>query len=172
MSWDQRLRLALLVVLAAVLQTALFGDARVLGVAPDVGLVLTIAVAYRAGAVTGVIFGFASGLAGDTFLQTPFGVSALSYAVIGYVVGVLETGIARPPRWIAPLLGGVAGLAGTTLFVAVAVAAGQDHLLALRTLRILALAAVYDAVLAIVVFPIARWAARDRRPPVSAPSGS
>ena len=53
------------------------------------------------------------------------------------------------------------GLAGGALFVVVASIAGEDGLLTGHSVQIIVVAAVYDAVLAALVFPIGRWAAHD-----------
>jgi len=160
MTWPVRLRLALLVLVTVVLQTTLFPDLRVFGVAPELGLVATIAVAYQVGPERGAVYGFANGLALDLFLQTPLGLSALSFAVIGYGVGIAQTGLSRAPRWVAPLFGGAGGFAGGLVFVTVAALVGEDQVIAFRSIWVLVLAAAYDALLAIPVFPIARWATR------------
>jgi rod shape-determining protein MreD len=159
-TWPVRLKLALLVITTVVLQTTLFPDLRWFGVAPDLCLVGTIAVAFRVGPENGAIYGFASGLAIDLFLQTPLGLSALTFAVVGFGVGILQTGLTRTPRFIAPIVGGLGGLAGGAIFVGLAALAGEDQVLATRTIWVLLLAALYDALLAIPMFPIARWAAR------------
>jgi rod shape-determining protein MreD len=160
MTWVTRLRLGLLVLLTVVLQTTLFPDLRVVGVAPDLGLVATIAVAYRIGPERGAVYGFANGLAIDLFLRTPLGASALSFALVAYGVGIAQSGLAREPRFAAPLFGGIGGLAGGVIFVAVTALAGEDHVLAWRSVWVLLLAAIYDAALAIPVFPVGRWATR------------
>jgi rod shape-determining protein MreD len=166
MTWNNRIRLTLLVVTTVVLQSTLFPDLRFFGVAPDVGLVATIAVAYRVGPERGALYGFASGLAIDLFLQTPFGVSALAFAVVGYCVGIIQAGMSREVRFAAPLFGGIGGLVGGFLFVAVAALAGQDQVIAVRTIYVLLLAAAYDALLALALFPAARWATRGAEIPV------
>jgi rod shape-determining protein MreD len=166
MTWNNRLRLALLVVTTAVLQTTLFPDLRLFGVAPDLGLVATIAVAYRVGPERGALYGFANGLVIDLFLQTPFGLSALSFAVVGYGVGLLQAGMSREVRFAAPIFGGIGGLLGGFLFAAVAALAGQDQVIAVRTIYVLLLAAVYDALLAYALFPAAKWATRGAEVPV------
>jgi rod shape-determining protein MreD len=166
MTWNNRLRLALLVVTTAVLQSTLFPDLRLFGVAPDLGLVATIAVAYRVGPERGALYGFANGLVIDLFLQTPFGLSALSFAVVGYGVGILQAGMSREVRFAAPIFGGIGGLVGGFLFVAVAALAGEDQVLAVRTIYVLLLAAVYDALLAYALFPAAKWATRGAEVPV------
>lgn len=165
MSWNVRLRLALLVVGTVLLQTELFPDLRVFGVVPDLGLVATIAVAFRIGPDHGAIYGFANGLAIDIFLQTPLGLSALSFAIVGYGVGIVQTGLSREPRFAAVLFGGVGGLAGGFLFVALAALTGEDQVIAVRTIYIVVLAAIYDALLAFALFPVARWLTRGVEAP-------
>jgi rod shape-determining protein MreD len=157
----RRIRLFLVVVMLVVIQTTVFPHLRVFGAAPDLCLLLTIAVAYEDGPDTGAIVGFASGFAVDLFLSSPLGVSALSFAIIGYLVGVFQGGMLRPSGWIAPVLGGIGGLAGGALFVVVASIAGEDGLLTGHSVQIIVVAAIYDAVLATLVFPIGRWAAHD-----------
>jgi rod shape-determining protein MreD len=157
----RRIRLSLVVVMLVVIQTTVFPHLRVLGAMPDLVLLATIAVAYEDGPDTGAIFGFASGLTLDLFLATPLGVSALTFAIIGYLVGVFQGGMLRPSGWVAPVLGGVGGLAGGALFVVVASIAGEDGLLNGHSVKIIVVSAVYDALLAPLIFPIGRWAAAD-----------
>lgn len=166
MTWTARARVALLIVTAIVLHTTLFSAGlRIFGVVPDLLLVLTIAFAYSMGPERGAAFGFIAGLSIDLFLSTPMGLSALSFAVVGYGVGVVGSGLVRTSRWTAPIMGGLGGLAGGFLFVCIGALAGQDHLVALRSVKVVLLASAYDALLAFVAFPIVRWATRDQRAP-------
>ena len=152
------LRYFLVVVSLVVLQTALFPDLRVFGAGPDLLLVATIAVAYERGPEAGAVFGFVGGLAIDCFLASPLGVSALAFALVGYGVGIFQSGLLRSSRWIAPILGGIGGLVGGALWVVIAAVAGRDDLITGYTARIVVLAAVYDALLAILIFPFVHWA--------------
>jgi rod shape-determining protein MreD len=155
----------LLIVAVVVLQTTLFSAGlRIFGVAPDLGLVLTVGIAYYQGPDRGAAFGFAMGLALDLFLTTPLGLSALSFALVGYGIGVVEGGLVRSSRWIAPIMGGLGGLAGGVLFVGVGALAGREEFLTTSSARIILVASAYDALLAFVIFPIARWASRERVP--------
>ncbi len=172
MTWVPRLRLALLVLAVVVLQTTVFSAGlRVFGVMPDVGLVLTVAVAFYLGPERGAVFGFSAGLAVDLFLSTPLGLSALCFALVGYGIGVVRGGLVRSSRWDVPIMGGLGGLAGGVLFVAVGALAGRDQLLSMSSVRIIFIAGLYDAVLALVVFPIARWATAARRDDVQGALG-
>jgi rod shape-determining protein MreD len=156
-----RLRLALLILAVVVLQTTVFSAGlRVFGVMPDLGLVLTVAVAFYIGPERGAVFGFVAGLAVDLFLSTPLGLSALSFALVAYGVGFVQGGLVSSSRWVAPIMGALGGLAGGVLFVGIGAIAGQDQLLALSSVRIILVAGAYDALIAFAVFPIARWATR------------
>jgi rod shape-determining protein MreD len=152
------LRYFLVILSLVVLQTALFPELRVFGALPDLLLVATIAVGYERGPEAGAVFGFVGGLAVDCFLSSPFGVSALAFALVGYGVGVFQSGLLRSSRWIAPVLGGIGGLIGGALWVVIATLAGQEGLLTGYSARIIATAAVYDALLAFLIFPFVHWA--------------
>ena len=156
----RRIRLGFVVLAAVVLQTTVFTHVRIDHVAPDVGLVAVLAVAYEEGADRGAIFGFVTGLAIDLFLTTPLGLSALAYALTGYAVGAFQSGMARTMPGLAPLLGGLGGFFGGLVFISVGGVVGQSGFLTLDGLRIIAIAALYDALIAPLVFPVARRAAR------------
>jgi rod shape-determining protein MreD len=156
----RRVRLMLLVAVAVLLQTAVFPHLRIGGAVPDVGLVLVVAVATRNGVEAGAAMGFVAGLLVDLFLQTPLGLSALAFALTGAAVGVVQAGLLRPGRWVAPLLGALGGLFANLLFVGVGILAGQDQLRSVHVLRVLGFAVFYDALIAAFVFPLAVWAAR------------
>lgn len=152
------IRSFLLVVSLVVIQTALFPSLRIWGAVPDLLLVATVAVAYERGAETGAVFGFVAGVAIDLFLSSPLGVSALTFALVGYGVGVFQSGLVRASRWMAPALGGIAGLVGGFLWICIASIAGHEGLFTATSFRIIVVAAVYDALVAFLVFPFARWA--------------
>lgn len=163
-------RLALLLVFLVLVQTAVLPYIRVADVVPDLALVATIAIAYQEGPEVGAIFGFAAGLAMDLFLQTPLGLSALAFALTGYLIGVVQGALVRTAWWVAPVLGSLGGILGGLLFVGIGALVGQEQLFTLRSLRIVALAGVFDAVVAPLVFPLAGFAARGR-PRSQSPTG-
>ncbi|MGQ0825430.1 MAG: rod shape-determining protein MreD [Actinomycetota bacterium] len=145
-------RLAVALVLLVIVQVSLFPHLRLLDAVPDLGLVFAVAVAYREGPEPGAITGFASGLAFDLFLETPLGLSALTYALTAYAVGVVQTGMLRSPTWIPPLLGAAAGIGGGLAFLGIGGLAGVDGLWTTRALAVVSAAALYDAVMAPFVF--------------------
>ena len=153
-------RMGLLLVLLVVLQTSVFPHLRIAGVVPDLGLVAAIAISVHYGPEFGGSFGFAAGLASDLFLQTPLGLSALAFALTAYIVGVLQSRLMRPAWWVAPVLAGAAGVVGGVLFVGIGGLVGQDQLFVLHSIRTILFAAVYDGLVAVVLFPLATAVAR------------
>lgn len=136
-------------------QLAFFPHVRLFGVVPDVMVVAVAAVAVREGPEAGAVFGFVAGVLIDLFLEVPVGLSALAYSVVGYGVGLLQTGVLRSAWWLSPAIAGSASLVGGLIFVLTALILGQEHLFATRTFVILPTRALYDAVLSLAIFPLA-----------------
>jgi rod shape-determining protein MreD len=149
-------RLLLLVLMIVIVQVTIFPHLRFFGVVPDLGLLVAVAVGYQEGPEAGALIGFIAGFGYDLFLETPIGLNALAYALVGYGVGVLEAGLFRSPRWLPSFLGFLGGLAGGLLFVAVGVLAGVEAVKGSHAVQDVLLAAVYDALLAPIVFFLVR----------------
>jgi rod shape-determining protein MreD len=98
------LLVALLLVAAVVLETALLPALTLLGFRPDLLLLVTVALALRDGALTGARVGAAAGLLGDVLLSTaPVGLGMLVLAVVGALAGWSRPYLA-PTSMTAPLL--------------------------------------------------------------------
>jgi rod shape-determining protein MreD len=147
-------RLGLLLVFLTVLQTSLMPHLRVAGVVPDLGLVAAVALAIRFGPEMGATFGFAAGLATDLFLQTPLGLSAFAFGATAFLFGILQARLARPAWWVRPAIATAAGVVAGVIFVGLGALVGQSDLWALQSIRTILLAAVYDGVAAVVIFPL------------------
>jgi rod shape-determining protein MreD len=158
-----RLRLSALLLVGILVQTTLMPDVRVRGIAPDLMLLLAICAGLAGGAELGAIVGFAAGLLTDLFLQTtPLGLSALTYCLVGFAVGVVRRSTLREGRLLAPSVTLVASAAGVVLFVLIGAMVGQSQLSALGPHRIAetaAVVAVLNAILALVVAPLVAWGA-------------
>ncbi|MEA2703532.1 MAG: rod shape-determining protein MreD [Actinomycetota bacterium] len=72
------LRLPPVLLFALILHTAVFPQLRIFDVAPDVLLLFAIAGGLAGGPDRGAVLGFVAGILADLFLQTPFGLSALT----------------------------------------------------------------------------------------------
>ena len=154
------------VLLAAVLvHTALAPNLRLFGVAADVLLLLAIAAGVSGGAERGAAVGFACGLLADCFLQTPFGLSALVFALVGYGVGVFQTGVLHSSWWIPALTAAVATVLGVAGYVALGAVVGQDQLLSTHVLRVAGVMALLHGLLAPPAVRLMRWAVAEDMTP-------
>jgi hypothetical protein len=75
--------------------------------------------------------------------------------------------LVRRTPWLAPILGGIGGLFGGLVFITAGAIVGQDGMLSFDSLRIVLIAAAYDAVIAPLVFPVVRRAARRDHAPAT-----
>jgi rod shape-determining protein MreD len=138
---------------------------RVFGVAVDILLLLTIGAAIAGGAERGAAVGFACGVLADCFLQTPFGLSALTYALVGYGVGVFQTGVLHSSWWIPAITAAVASVVAVVGFVLLGLVVGQEQLLSTHVLQVASVLAVLHALLAPPVVRLMRWALAESRTP-------
>jgi rod shape-determining protein MreD len=161
------MRIFALIITFVVVQVSVFPHLRILGAVPDLGLLLTLSVAFYDGAEAAALTGFVAGFGYDLFLQTPIGLSALAYALTGFGLGVLQTGVLRSPKWVAPFIGGAGGLVSGTIFVVVGVLAGAGIGFTYHTFALLGAAALYDFILAPVVFVITTRLLGHQPEPVS-----
>ena len=102
-AWSEVVRLAVVLLVAVLLQTAVAPHLRLLGAHPDFALIAVVCVALVKGSETGAVFGFLTGMLTAIALMEPFGLSAFVFVLIGYFAGrYAET--ADLPAGLAPLL--------------------------------------------------------------------
>lgn len=151
-------RLTLLVGGAVISQLAVITQFRIFGVVPDVIPVLVVALGLIGGATVGATTGFVAGFLIDLMLIQTMGVSALLLTIGGYSAGMLRE--ARDP--IHPLtnyaVGATAAVFFTVGFGVVQFSLGQPAPEPWKLLWTAALAGVYGALMAPLVFRAARWA--------------
>ena len=153
-----RPRLAVVVFAALVLHLSLFLATRVGDAHPRVLLLMAAAAGFLAGSERGALLGFAFGLLADLFVQTPFGLSALTYALVGFTVGGLQSGIIRSAWWIPSATVLVSSFAGMVAYAVLGILIGQPYTLSLDLLTVAAGVALMNAVLSPLVVPVMSWA--------------
>lgn len=147
---------SLLTLGAVLLQTTLFERATLFGVAPDLILIVVICMALLEGPTVGAVSGFGAGLLRDLHLETPKGITALTYLVVGYVVGsvrpyVQSTSVLLPISAVF-----VGSLSGSALYEVVSLLlGGRPHSLK-RGITVVLLTAVYNTLLVPFVYPLVR----------------
>ena len=156
MRQDPRFRLPIMFVGALLLQTTLLNRLRIFGVMPDFMLLLAVAGGITAGAIRGAAFGFASGMLIDLFLSTPLGLSALVFTLVGYGVGVANTGVLRSAWYIPVLTAGGASIAGVTLYALIGSMLGE-RMVDGHLVTIAVVVGLSNAVLAPVAVKFVDW---------------
>lgn len=150
-------RLSLVLVVACTLQVAIAPELRVLGVQGDLMLLVALAAGLAAGPDRGAAIGFASGMLYDLLLQTPAGLSALTYALVAYVIGSLQDSVLRAAWWI-PVTTAAAGSAlGVILYVVFGTVVGVEFL-GMNLPKIVIVVALLNAVVAAPTIRALRWA--------------
>lgn len=149
--------IALLLLTATVLQTALFPSITLLGFRPDLLLLVVVAVALRDGPLAGVRVGFVTGLLSDLLaVQTPVGLAVLIHTGVGYAIGFARPYLA-PESITAPLLLAFFSAAvGTAGFGLMAVLLGEEQLPATYLLQAAIVVGLYNTLLAPVVLGLVR----------------
>jgi rod shape-determining protein MreD len=137
-----------LLALAAVffLQEALFRNLRLDGIRPDLLLGVGIVAALVAGPERGAVVAFAAGLAGDLFVNTPFGLSALVDCVVAFMAGSIQTALPPRQRWSIPALTAVGSAFAVVVWATLGTVLGLPGLLHPRLALIGGVVAVVNAV--------------------------
>lgn len=161
---DPRLRVPLVILTALLVQVTVLTRLRLFGVVPDLMLLVAVAGGITGGPARGAIIGFASGMAIDIFLETPLGLSALVFSIVGYSVGAVETSILRAAWWIPVLTAFVACMAGEALFAVAAQVVGRPDLLTARLGVIVTIVGITSAILAPPVVRVVGWSLLKNAP--------
>ncbi|MGI9621886.1 MAG: hypothetical protein ACR2PK_03540 [Acidimicrobiales bacterium] len=161
------LRTAIVLILVLVLQVELFAELRVLDVMPELLLGVSIAAGWAGGPERGVVVGFCAGLLYDLYLPTPLAMSAMTYLLVAFGVGLVSAAIGeaggRPARRLVTL---AAIPLGITLFVVLGELLGED-LYTDDFARLLIVATIYTGLLMPPLHWAMRWAfgvSEDRAP--------
>ncbi|MDQ5807237.1 MAG: rod shape-determining protein MreD [Actinomycetota bacterium] len=105
------IRLALLVLVAVLLQTSAVAQLALFGATPDIVPLVVISVGLLAGPVPGAVTGFSMGVFVDFVLLQTLGVSSLVLVIVGHFAGRLRETVRDPEATLLPLAAGAAGTA-------------------------------------------------------------
>lgn len=150
-------RAAAVLVVALVFQASFVAELELFDAHGEVLLLVPIVAGLTAGAERGAIAGFAAGLAVDLLVQTPFGLTALTYCLVGYGVGAVQTGVLRASWWL-PMVSAVAGSAvGTVLFAVAVTVVGEVSAVNGDLLWVVVAVVIWNALLVVPALKIAEW---------------
>lgn len=155
---------ALAILAAFLLQTTLAPHMRVAGVQPDFLLIVVVVYGFLEGPVVGSVCGFSAGLLQDMLLVTTLGLNALSKTVLGYLSGMIEQNLFSE-NFVMPMLAIFsATLLNESIVLALRATLGESISLVVAMRSIAVPAAIYNALLAGLVYPVlARLLRRETR---------
>ena len=145
-----------MLILALLVQTTVLSRMRFWDVMPDFMLLVAVAGGITAGPTRGAALGFTSGMLIDLFLPTPLGLSALVFTLIGYGVGVANTGVLRS-AWYIPVLTAGAGSAAGVVLYALAGSVLGERMVNGHLVTIVLVVGVCNAVLAPLGVKLVDW---------------
>jgi len=161
-------RLAVLLVVATLLETAVAANVRIVGANPDFALLIVVAVALLRGAETGAAFGFVTGGIVSIALFEPPGIRSLALVAVGFLAGrYAETADLSPN--VAPIVSVFAGtLIAGTLSLLAQFLLGREVPLAYLIDHWLFPVLVLNCLLAVPLYVATRWWLKgDRRVRIS-----
>lgn len=155
---------AVAVLIALVVQSTVLARLPLPGGAPDLLLVLVVALALAEGSLSGTVTGFVAGLLADLGADHELGRLAVVYTLVGYVAGALRPGPVRGEAARSLLLACVvvalAAVGGITLYAAEGLLLGDPRITGAAYLASLAGTVPYSVVLTLFVVPAVRFALR------------
>src|SRR4029078_691346 len=144
------------IVTAVLLQSTVFSQLQLLGVRPELLYLVTILIALNEGPSEGAIVGFTCGLAQDMFLDHPMGIPALTLTLLGYAVGMARQYIVSPSPLVPTVVVAIGTAVGMAFYEVVAFLLGQFEATLTYATRVALLAALYNAVLTPILYPLLR----------------
>ena len=154
-----------MVLLAVALQSTLLARLTLLGVIPQLVLVLVVCLAFLDGPRVGVVVGFAGGLLQDLLLpQSIIGLTALVYTLVGYGVGSLRQLAPGDSVWSPVLAVALASAVAEFGYAMLAIILGQEWVSISYTAKVTGLVVLYDTLLTPFAFPVVRRIAARFRP--------
>jgi rod shape-determining protein MreD len=153
---------ALVIFAVLILQTGIISNLESFGAFGDVVLLIAIAAGSVGGPDRGATYGFAAGLAYDLLLDTPFGMSALVYALVGYAVGMAVVWMLQPRWWFHLVTAGIGSVVAVFMTAIVSKATGTGYPLD-ELARIAAVVGAWNVALILPARRIMQWALGEDR---------
>jgi rod shape-determining protein MreD len=149
-------RLALLGLLASILQLTAVSQVSIFGVPADLSPLIVASVGFLTGSVPGAVFGFAFGLFADTALMQTLGVTSLVLTAVGYGAGRVRE-LRDPAHGLAPVAVGAAATAVAALGLAVLqFLLGVEAPVSLQVARQVLMTILLNTLLALPVYALCR----------------
>jgi rod shape-determining protein MreD len=156
-----------LLVVGFALQTTVLTRATLLGVIPQVLLVVILSLAFTDGERVGVVAGFFGGLLIDLRLEDPsalMGLTALIYTIVGFGVGSVRRFTTSESVWMPVFVVAIASAIIEASYAGLSIILGQQWVSLAFTAKAAGLVVLYNTLLTPFIFPVVRRVAERFRP--------
>ena len=150
------IRIALIVIIAVILQVSFFSFLSILGATPYLVPVVIVALGLLGGGVVGAVCGFAAGLLIDSLLLQTLGVSSLVLLSVGYLAGRYREGFEIRSGAVPALLSGAFTMLAAAGFAAIELMLGVDAPVSLLVVREILVQGLVGGLLGFAVYPLVR----------------
>jgi rod shape-determining protein MreD len=155
-TWRIGLRIALVAIVAVVLQLSFFSYLTIFGTTPNIMPLVAISLGLLGGAMIGAVCGFLIGLVLDSVLFATLGVSSLVLLAVGYLAGRYREGTEISNTLLPPILIGALTMAASAGFAAIQLMLGVEAEVSLLVLREILVQGLLAFLLAIPFYPLIR----------------
>jgi rod shape-determining protein MreD len=146
------------------IQRTFLSEMKVFGVVLQIVLALAAAAGAGAGPERGAIGGFTLGLMYDLATGSPLGLTALVYALAGFVAGYVLTLTPTPQWWLASIFTAIGAAVGETAVPVARTLIGQDGWFTSRLFTIVPVVSGFALLLSPLFVPLGRWCMCVKRP--------
>jgi len=146
------------------MQRTVLSEMKVFGVVLQILLALAAAAGAGAGPERGAIGGFTLGLMYDLATGSPLGLTALVYALAGFVAGYVLTLTPSPQWWLASIFTAIGAAVGETAVPVARTLIGQDGWFTSRLFTIVPVVSGFALLLSPLFVPLGRWCMCVKRP--------
>ncbi|MEO8091883.1 MAG: rod shape-determining protein MreD [bacterium] len=155
-TWRITLRIAVIILLAAVLQVSFFSYLSIFGSVPDLVGVVVVSLGLLGGGVIGAVCGFVLGLVMDSLLLQTLGVSSIVLLAMGYLAGRYREGFEISSSLAPPLLAAGLTVLGASIFAAIQLMLGVETPVSLLVVREVLVKGLLAFLLMVPLFPLMR----------------
>src|SRR4030042_2978229 len=142
-----------IIVVALVIQLTLINLVTILGVKPDLIMVVVVVFSLRKGGKEGIVSGFVSGLLQDIFSTGLLGINALAKTVVGFICGILKEKIFHEHiLFIIPVITFISSFLQSIVISLLLRAVGIDYNLVWSLKQIALPEALYSSLLSPFIF--------------------
>jgi rod shape-determining protein MreD len=150
-------RTAIVLAGALFLQVAVAPHLTIAGVQVDLLLIVALAAGLAGGPDRGARVGFVAGFLWDLTVDTPLGLSALTYCLAGYFVGTAQRSVVGPTWWTPIPSAGFAAAGAVLFYATLGVAFGHPEWMEGHTLVIALVIGFTAALLVLPAIRILLW---------------